>query len=238
MIRTCGAEPRGCRPARVPTDFWLKLLRQTESAASQGERTPLSTLMLPAFRMAALPQPRPTSSIRTATKVNSRVPSMRRPALPCCWHGVCGGWATGRKDGASFAEGNCAGAKRCAFVIGWFFFSSSSSSFFFFSPFSFAKTLSGFVYPVDATTLTGRWLQFRQTQTCQLWAAAAADIHRLFTHRPATCHTARHKKTWHSIQPGPFNTLQKEKWKFVFSQFLSCFVVNVASPPKNIVSYP
>lgn len=90
--------------------------------------------MLPAFRMAALPQPRPTSSIRTATKVNSPVPSMRRPVLPCCWHGVCGWWATGRKDGASFAEGNCAGAKRCAFVIGWFFFSpppfppSSSSS--------------------------------------------------------------------------------------------------------------
>lgn len=42
--------------------------------------------------------------------------------LPCCWHGVCGGWATGRKDRPSFAEGNCAGAKRCAFVIVFFFF--------------------------------------------------------------------------------------------------------------------
>lgn len=56
-------------------------------------------------------------------------PSMRRPALPCCWHGVCGRWTTGRKEGASFAEGNCVGAKRCAFVIGGFFF--LPSSFFF-----------------------------------------------------------------------------------------------------------
>lgn len=55
-------------------------------------------------------------------KGKQRRPSMRRPALPCCWHGVCGRWTTGRKEGASFAEGNCAGAKRCAFVIGWFFF--------------------------------------------------------------------------------------------------------------------
>lgn len=79
---TCVSRPRGCHPARVPADFWLKLLRQTQLAVSLGERTPLSTLMLSAFRMAALPQPRPTSSIHMATKVNSRVPPCGGPRCP------------------------------------------------------------------------------------------------------------------------------------------------------------
>lgn len=65
-----------------------------------------------------------TSSIRTATKVNSLAPSKRRPML-LCWHSVCAnrlhrGRATRRTDWASFTEGNCTGAKWCTFVMRFF----------------------------------------------------------------------------------------------------------------------
>lgn len=64
-----------------------RLLAETASSNSVSRlpgraRAPLSAIMLSAFRMAALPQPQPTSSIHTATKVNIGVPPRGGPRCP------------------------------------------------------------------------------------------------------------------------------------------------------------
>lgn len=130
-----------------------------------------------------------TSSIHTATKVNSLAPSKQRPAL-LCWHSVCAnrlhrGWATHKTDWASFTEGNCTGAKWCTFVMRFF-------------PASLKPCLDLFTCRMELlwqghTISSGKYKYVSPSSRNSHWHWQA--IYRLSS---LEC-TPRHEITWHSV---------------------------------------